>query len=333
MTTIGTDASALLALPGGITLTQPVTVMQKGGGSTAPGIDNLSGTNILAGPITLVGGGTYWNIRSDSGDLIMQGASTVQSGLTGGRTLILSGNGNGEWWGNLSTSTANMSLSKQDGGTWTLWGTNSYPGGTSVSAGQLNVNGVLTGTARVTVGTDQMGSGAVLSGNGLITSPVTNTGGGTLCGNGVLPSGVPSGAPLGRLTISNSLTLKSASTTILGVSHSGCDQVVGLSQVTLGGTLQVVVTGTLAGGEAFKLFDSAAYSGDFDHPYNLPDLGPLLGWDDSSVAVNGTLRVTGASVPQVLSITSSGPGNLQFSGIGPTNGPTPSWRRPTSPCR
>jgi autotransporter-associated beta strand protein len=321
MTTIGTDATALLALPGGITLLQPVTVMQKGGGSTAPAIDNLAGTNILAGPITLAGGGTYWNIRSDSGDLIMQGASTVLSILTGSRILILSGYGNGEWWGNLSTSTANMSLNKQDGGTWTLWGTNGYPGKTSVSAGQLNVNGALTGTASVTVGTDMMGSGAVLSGTGLITGPVTNTGFSTLCGNSVLASGIPSGAPAGRLTISNSLTMKPASMTIVGVSPSGCDQVAGLSQVTYSGTLQVVVTtGTLVGGEAFKLFDSTAYSGtDFD-TYTLPDLGtPLLSWDTTSVPVNGTLRVTGSVAPQVLSISSTGPGNLQFSGTGPTN--------------
>jgi hypothetical protein len=185
----------------------------------------------------------------------------------------------------------------------------------------LNINGVLTGTVSVTVGTDQMGSGAVLSGNGLITGPVTITGFSTLCGNGVLASGVPSGAPAGRLTISNSLTLKSLSTTILGVSDSGYDQVAGLTQVTYSGTLQVVVTtGSLVGGEAFKLFDSTAYGvTDFD-TYILPDLGTtLLSWDTTSMLVNGTLRVTGSVAPQVLSVSSTGPGNLQFSGTGPTN--------------
>jgi len=319
LTYINDDGTALLTLSGGITLVQPITVMQKGGGSTKPAIFNQDGTNILAGPITLIGGGSYWNIQSDSGKLIVHGACTVAN-VTSTRHLRLFGNGDGEWWGNINSISGETTYLDVIGpGTWTLWGTNGYTGSTSVGGGQLNVNGALTASPSVTVGNDILGSGAVLSGTGLITGPVTITGGSTLCGNSVLASGLPSGAPAARLTISNSLTLKSSSTTIVGVSDSGFDQVARLSQVTYGGTLQVVVTGLLVGGEAFKLFDATAYGvADFDY-YSLPDLGTILSWDHSSMLVDGTLRVTGSIQPQIGTIGLAGDHNFQLSGTGPTN--------------
>ena len=231
------------------------------------------------------------------------------SGLTAARNLILSGAGNGEFWGNITGSGEDVNLSKSDGGTWTLWGSNGYAGNTSVIGGQLNVNGALTGSTNITV------YGATLSGNGLISGPVAINAGSTLCGNSVLATGVPSGAPAGQLTINNTLTLDPSATTILGVSDSGYDQVAGLSQVTLGGTLQVVVTGPLAGGEVFKLFSSASYNGSLSP--NLPDIGPFLNWDYSSLSTDGTLRVTGA-VPQIGQITQMPDRNFQLSGL---NGP------------
>jgi autotransporter-associated beta strand protein len=236
-------------------------------------------------------------------------------GLTGGiHVLHLLGNGNGEWWGSINNTTGGSSTTGVNvlgPGTWTLWGTNGYTAGTTVSGGQLNLNGALTANSAVTV------NAATLSGNGFIAGPVAINASSTLLGNSVLTSLAPSGAPASQLTISNTLTLDPASTTYLGVSDLGYDRVAGLSQVTLGGDLYVVVTGPLIGGEVFKLFDAATYSGSFGYD-SLPYLGPLLGWDDTSLNVDGTLRVTGR-VPEVLSVTSTGPGNFQFSGQGPTN--------------
>jgi hypothetical protein len=104
------------------------------------------------------------------------------------------------------------------------------------------------------------------------------------------------------------------------VSHAGCDQIGGLPQINMAGSLQVVQTGPLLGGETFKLFDAASYTGDFYEPYALPDLTGLpLSWDPSSVPTTGILRLSGTLVPIVQSATSSGPGNFQLSGIGPTN--------------
>ena len=318
LTFISENGSALLQLPGGITLTQAVTLDMKTGGSTNPGIENMGGTNILAGPITLNSGGTYWNVQTDAGDLILQGACSIVGGITGGHTLRLFGNGNGEWWGAINNSSGGggtTAVGIGGPGTWTLWGTSAYTGVTSVGgSGQLNVNGALTGSSSVTVA-----SGSALSGTGTIAGPVSIAAGATLCGYSVTTSGSPSGAPAGRLTVNNTLSLDPSAATILGVSHAGCDQVAGLTGVTLGGTLQVVITGPILGGETFKLFNSAAYSGDFNQPYSLPDLGsPQLSWDYSSVT-NGILRVTGTTVPQIQSVALASDNNILLSGIGPTN--------------
>jgi autotransporter-associated beta strand protein len=310
-------ATALLELSGGITLTTgQITVSQKANGSDKPAIVNHDGTNILTGAMTIMGGGTYWNIETEAGDLILQGPISLASTLLNGgnRTLLLSGAGNAELWGNInSLSGETTSVSIGGGGTWTFWGTNSYTGGTGLSAGQLNVNGALTGTSAVTV------NGATLSGNGFIAGPVAINANSSLLGNSALTSLAPSGAPAGQLTISNTLTLDPSSSTYLGVSDLGYDGVTGLSQVSLAGNLYVVVTGPLIGGEAFKLFNAATYTGaGFNLPPTLPYLGPLLGWDYSTLNVDGTLRVTGR-MPEILSVTSTGPGNFQFSGQGPTN--------------
>ena len=312
---IGNDDNAVLQLPGGLTLTQPISVMQKGGGNQNMAINSQGGTNVLAGQITLAGGGTYWNIESDSGsDLIVRGSSSVLS-LTGGRNLILSGAGNGEWWGNLSCPTAtSFGLSKRDGGTWTLWGTNIFTG-TSVNGGQLTINGVLTLASASTL---MVNSGAALSGSGLITSAVAINSGATLCGNAVSTSGNPTGNPAAVLTINGALSLDPSATTVLGVSHAGYDGVAGLTQANLNGTLQVVLTGALEGGETFKLFDAASYTGYFNNVI-LPDLGTqMLSWDTSSLA-SGILRVSGTLVPQIGSASIASDGNLLLSGIGPTN--------------
>jgi hypothetical protein len=65
------------------------------------------------------------------------------------------------------------------------------------------------------------------------------------------------------------------------VAHSGADKVTGLTGVTFGGTLRIVVTGPLNGGEGFKLFEAGSYLGDFAL-YDLPVFDPPLYWDTSS---------------------------------------------------
>jgi hypothetical protein len=137
-------------------------------------------------------------------------------------------------------------------------------------------------------------NGGTLGGTGSILVPVTVGASGTLA----------PGAPTGTLTISSSLTLNG--TTVMEVSDSGADQVAGIGSLTLGGTLQVVVNGTLTGWEVFKLFSATNYSSDFSF-YDLPVLPSPLSWDYSSVPVDGTLKIIGGLPrPTIAPVTVSG---------------------------
>jgi autotransporter-associated beta strand protein len=300
-TYISTDPTARLELTGGITLTQAISVTLKGAvtGSMPPAMVNVDGTNTLAGPITGLSGGTYWTFEIDAGKLVVTGSFTP-SGPTAQNVLRLTGSGDCDWWGNIGTS-GNTWLSMSGTGTSTLWGTNTYIGKTAIASGRLIVNGALLASTNITVNT-----GGTLGGTGLITGPVFI--GGTLA----------PGASIGTLTINNSLTLSNGCVAVMEVSHTAYDRVVGLSSVALGGTLQVTVTGTLVGGEAFKLFDATSYSGDFA-TYDLPALTGPLSWDTSSVPVDGTLRVAGSIAPQIATMAVTGDHNFQFSGTGPTD--------------
>jgi autotransporter-associated beta strand protein len=300
-----TDPTTRLELTNGITLQQPLTLLQKQSAAGGlPAIENLGGTNTIAGPITAAAGGSFWTFQSDADDLVIKGSFSPQTGLTGSRIVQLRGNAYGEWWSSISNAAGNaaiLALYKNDAGTWTLWSTNGYTGNTVVYAGQLIVNGAILGSTNLSV------NAGTLGGTGLITAPVTITAGGTLAPGPTIGSGT--------LTISNSLTLNG--TTIMQVSHSGYDRIAGLTSLSPGwSTLQVVVNGALVGGEVFNLFDSAYYDGSDFGSYNLPPLPAPLSWDYSSMPVNGTLRVTGA-MPQIGQITQRSDHNFQLSGVGP----------------
>ena len=317
---ISNPDSARLELTGGITLQKPITISMKGGGSVAPAIVNVSGTNTLTGLITLAAGGSRWIVASDSDELVILGNWT--STVTGaGDSLWLQGSGNGIVRGNIvGNADHTVALHKVGSGTWTLSGTNTLTGNTFVDEGTLILNGAMLGTASIAVGSTSVGT---LTGTGLLNAPISITGYGVLCGNSVTSSGTASGAPVGGLIISNSLTLLGSAAVIVGVSPAGCDSFKGISSLSLSGTLKVVVTnGRLVGGEVFKLFNATLYDGTDFYSYDLPDLGASeLSWDTSTMKTDGTLRVLGSVVPQVLSITSAGPGSFAFSGTGPTNWP------------
>ena len=100
------------------------------------------------------------------------------------------------------------------------------------------------------------------------------------------------GAAIGTLPIPDSLSLEG--TVALKISRTSAptnDQIAGLSSVTYGGTLIVTsLGGTPAAGDSFQLFTASSYGGAFAS-YNLPALGLGLGWDTSSLTVDGTIRV------------------------------------------
>jgi fibronectin-binding autotransporter adhesin len=299
-TSIQNDPTARLELLGGITLAETLNVAQKqNAAGPAPCILNAGGVNTLAGQLNLNAGGTYWIFEAAAGELVISGGATNTTATSATRTVWLRGAASGLWNSSIDNggyAPALTAVRKDDTGTWTLAGANSYSGVTTVSNGTLLVNGSLNGTSAVNV------EGGTLGGTGTIQAPVFVDVNGTLS----------PGTSIGTLIISNNLTL--SGTNVMEVSHSGADKVAGLSSVQLGGTLQVTVIGTLAGGEAFKLFDATDYSGDFA-VYDLPALNSPLYWDTNSVPVDGTLRVAG--VPQIGGITVSGTNVIMQGSGGP----------------
>lgn len=303
-TEIRTDPTARLELAGGITLVEPLTVAQKqtaAGG--APAIRNVSGTNTLAGPMAGISGGSDWTFQSDADKLIITGPFTNLT-TSGVRIVRLRGAAAGEWFsdiGNSASSSVSAALIKNDAGTWTLWGRNTYNGNTTISGGLLVVNGQITGSTNISV------TGGALGGTGLITAPVTIATGATLS----------PGASIGTLTISNRLTFATGSTADFEVSKNGpaaaFDQVRGLTSVTYGGTLKITLTGALNGGEVFRLFSANSYSVNSFDAFDLPPPPTGLSWDLSQLTVDGTLRVLGGNI-NVTQTGRAADGNFLMSG-------------------
>ena len=159
-----------------------------------------------------------------------------------------------------------------------------YTGATNVQAGTLRVEGS-TASGAVTVQ-----SGAALAGTGVLGGPVSILSGGILA---------PGSAGVGTLRFLGDLTLASDSVTRIELDPvAGTrDQVDVAGALVLGGTLAVTkLGGSVAAGDAFPLFAAGARSGSFS-TLDLPDLGPGLGWDGSTLATDGTLRVVAVALP------------------------------------
>lgn len=300
--------NAALELTGDITVAEPMLMTAKTAGvlPSPAHIINVSGTNTLTGTITGTGS-TVWTVASEGGKLIVTGQFTNdQVAANSYRIFGLRGGSDGEWRSSIGDGfnhTTPTQLRKDDGGTWTLTGTNGYTGGTFIYGGLLVVNGALTGPTNVMVY-----NGATLAGIGFIAAPVTNV-------NGIIS---PGNASIGTLTISNALTLAAGSTCVFDVSTLASDQIRGLTTVNYDGLLQVVQNGDLSANEVFKLFDATNYSGTFNS-FDLPSLTSPLTWDTSFLTVDGTLRIIGG--PEVTSYGFGGTSNFHISGTGAADQP------------
>ena len=155
----GNNTAGQLQLANGITLQNNVSL--TGRHNTTPAILNLSGNNTLSGNIDLqVGGGNY-RIASEGGVLTLAG--TLRASASGTRTFTFDGSANGRVTGNIVNENAVINVTKTGASTWTLEGTNTYTGATTVESGTLSVNGSHIGGAGYNVGPD-----STLAGTGII---------------------------------------------------------------------------------------------------------------------------------------------------------------------
>ena len=112
------------------------------------GVLDLNGTNQTIAGLTN-------HAASTQARVVNRAAGTI-------RTLGINGSGSFTYAGNLAKDTGDLALTKQGAGTQTLSGTNTYTGGTTVSAGQLtfgSVSAVAPGALTATGGTTTCSSG------------------------------------------------------------------------------------------------------------------------------------------------------------------------------
>jgi len=268
---------------GNITVTQIFTNSCRA--NIIPNVENLAGSNVLAGTIYMQTGGSNIVFQSDNGTLVLAGALQYIGSLTSARTFNFFGGGNTLVSGPIQfSSVAPLNVGKYGAGTLTLNGTNGYAGSTMVYGGTL-------------------------AGKGIIASPVTLSSGASLA---------PGNDGIGSLIINNALT--NNGTFLMRLNKSGAtltnDNVKGVSTLVFGGPLQVVSTGDqITVGDSFKLFSATTYKG-FITSLTPATPGTNLLWNTNNLAVNGTLTVSlGNAKPQVGNISVAGT-NLSLSGGG-----------------
>lgn len=229
--------------------------------------------------------------------------SDVTWGLGGGgaHTLVLSGPG--DWMFNNAVNNGTggsgpvLSLTKNGAGKLTLNGAVSPTGAILLNAGTVLVNGAFTWS---TLG---LGYGLTLGGNGTIN------GGLVLSSNVTLSPG----AGIGRLTIGNNAVLQAGSTTLMEISKSSLtnDQLRVTGALTLGGRLTVTnLSGTLAGGDAFQLFQANGIASSFA-TFSLPPLGANLAWNTNKLGGSGVLAVYSTVATNLTAMAANG--TLQLS--------------------
>ena len=198
-------------------------------------------------------------------------------------------------------------LTKIDTGNLELDNVNTYTGGTTIKAGQLNLgvytgyntnNGSINNSAFINIY-----QGAVLyvggrSDNTLSLQPgQILEGGGTVSGNviakGVVAPGNGMASNTVSLTVQGRLTL--AGTTMMRLNRNNgtnSDQLVSTYPIAYGGSLIVTNLGApLVLGDTFTLFNSSGgYAGSFTNLV-LPPLTGTNVWITTNLAVNGTVSV------------------------------------------
>ncbi len=202
------------------------------------------------------------------GSLEGDGAATIN------RVLLIGGNNlDATFSGNLESSLEGDWLTKLGTGTWTLTGTGSYPGTTTVIDGALLVTSASTPTGSGPVKVN----GGTLGGSGTIAGPVTI---GTGSGTGAFLAPAHGGNKQLTLTIQSSLTFNSDATYTYTFKAKGnkskIDKVIA-NGVTINSGAIINLSGTTQGpltqGTALTLIKNTAatpISGSFS---NLPDGG------------------------------------------------------------
>jgi autotransporter-associated beta strand protein len=272
------------------------TVINLGQSASANlGTFDLNGNNQeIAGIISVSGN----NANIAAKNIIINSATNAATLTISGSNTYAYGDGSAN---NSGIIAGNINLVINGSGIQTLGDTNTYTGNTTVNAGTLALSGTgsIADTPEITVaagatvdvsartdGTLTLASGQTLDGFGTVNGIVAATGG------SIVAPGSPS--TTGMLTVSSNVTLNG--TTVMKLDKSGeTNDVLSVGgTLTYGGILNVTnLSGTLAAGDTFSLFNAVSNSASFSIT-NLPPLDAGLAWTNNG---SGTWSVVGVSSP------------------------------------
>ena len=225
----------------GQTMTSTGTLSLNGSGFANLGaLRNSNATAATyAGPLVLTGNA---NVIAQTGAIQLTHTGTI-TGATFG--LTLGGAQGGSIAAIIGTTTG--SLTKQDGGTWTLSGANTYTGGTTISAGTLKLgSATAAGTGAIGVGI-----GGALDLNG---QTLTSTGALTLNSTGVANGGALLNSSSSAGTYAGAVTLASDS------SYGGTGAITFGSTVNSVSSAAYALSSTSAGNLMFNAAVGASYA-------------------------------------------------------------------------
>lgn len=292
----GNGSTARLELIGGITLANDVFVPMRTNASVA--LQNISGNNQITGDILLVAGGNTAIFQSDAGTLTIN----TLSAASGSRSPTLTGAGNGVVSGAISNGAGTISLVKSGAGTWTLGGSNTYTGTTTINAGTL----ALSAADRIASASNMTLNGGIFATGGFNESLGTLA----LSDN----SSIDLGAGVSTLSYSGAATFAAGKALSITNWTSGTDRIfVGnsasltttqLAQITFSGSAATQLpTGEVVPIASLPTIASAASSGANPLAGTATSLSVLGADDQGEAALKYTWTSTG---PAPVALTANG---------------------------
>lgn len=289
----GGGSSATLELAENSTIANPSIQLAMHNAHTRAHIRNVSGTNIVQSALDLAPGGTYWDIVSDGGYLILNG-DIVLNALNDStwRTLYLGGTAggrvNGVYDQHLMAGGTRGNLEILSG-IWTLGTNANFTGTTTVDAGATlladNIDQTVPGSA---TGSGTVSVAGTIGGDGYIDGAVAINSGATLS------AGLSS---IGTLTLRSNLTLSGKVFIRTDKSLAQSNDMVSVAGIltnTASSTITVTNLGpALAAGDNFKLFNQPVLNGNI---LTIAGGGASVTWSNG-LAVDGSITVLSVSGP------------------------------------
>lgn len=295
-----------------------------------PALLNVAGNNSIAGSISLTTGGFgagNTRIKINAGTLSLSGAISPSASASGPVTVIFdaasgtSGSSTGQLSDNGSLV---LSVTKASAGSWSLSGTNTYTGATTINAGTLRIDNPAalgSATSAILIGATTAGTleyegtsaatiprGITVNGTGGAT--VSNTGGATLTLSGTQARGARpltySGGSFvvsGRITGTSTTSPLTIDNATVRLTHNN-NSYVSPTIVQNGGTL--IAANTNAASSA-----TGTGSVTIDATSTLTGTGFINAGTDNSIFINGQFIVGDPAVSAAanIALTTSGTGS------------------------